>query len=340
LAVPDFWRACGYRLLARNADGTLRVTDDFLRSLLARPELAPIDTSGPRERALHDALVAAPRIDVADATLDAVDDADARANYGVWLRFRDRLLRAPSLEAAYVDLFCGEGVDVPPLFVAQLTEILLRHLLGDDADALEARAAEMLFRPQKVAITDERAVMAADAETVDRHAEGVVFGSLGELLVQQRTPLRSVDLDVLDADNAAAYFGRDEDRDFAISLNRGAPAQAALCRVLERWITHFTGVRVHIRPEREIDDARWLWHVGLDAEASAMLNDLFDGRDVDEARLARLLCLFRLDFDDANDMLAQVAGSPVWLAIAMDERDIVKLKPQNLLMNLPLARSQ
>jgi hypothetical protein len=256
------------------------------------------------------------------------------------LRFRDRLLDSASLEAAYLALFRGEGVDVPPLFVAQLTEILLRHLLGDDADPLEARAAEVLFRPQKIAITDERAVMAADAETVDRHAEGLVFGSLGELLVQQRTPLRSVDLDVLDRDNAAAYFGRDEARDFAISLNRGAPAQAALCRVLERWIAHFTAVRVHVRPEREIDDARWRWHVGLDAAASGILNDLFDGRDVDEARLARLLCLFRLDFDDAQDMLEQVAGFPVWLAIAMDEQNVVRLKPQNLLMNLPLARSQ
>ena len=338
--MPEFWRACGYRLLAQNADGTLRVTDDFLRSLLARPELAPIDASGPRERALHDALVAAPRLDVAPSALAAVEDADARANYAVWLRFRDRLLGAPSLEAAYVDLFRGEGVDVAPLFVAQLTEIVLRHLLGDAADPLEARAAEMLFRPQKIAITDAQAVMAADAETVDRHAEGVVFGSLGELLVRQQTPIRSVDLDVLDAGNADAYFGRDEDRDFAIGLNRGAPAQAALCRVLERWIMHFTGVRVHVRPEREIDDARWRWHVGLDAEASGMLNDLFDGRDVDEARLARLLCLFRLDFADASDMLAQIAGFPVWLAIAMDERHVVKMKPQNLLMNLPLARPQ
>ncbi len=338
--MPDFWRACGYRLLARNADGTLRVTDDFLRSLLARPELVPIDTSEPHERALHDALIAQPRREVSVAMLDAVEDADARGNYDVWLRFRDRLLGAPSIEAAYVELFRGAGVDVPPLFVAQLTEILLRHLLGDGADPLEARAAEMLFRAQKIAITDERAVMAADAETVERHAEGVVFGSLGELLVQQQTPLRSVDLDVLDGDNAAAYFGRDEDRDFAVSLNRGAPAQRALCRVLERWIAHFAGVRVHVRPEREIDDARWRWHVGLDAEASGILNDLFDGRDVDEARLARLLCLFRLDFDDPNDMLAQVAGFPVWLAIAMDDRNLVQLKPQNLLMNLPLARPQ
>ena len=54
----------------------------------------------------------------------------------IWLRFRDRLVAADSLEAAYMDLFRGEGVDVPPLFVAQLTQILLRHILGEDADPL------------------------------------------------------------------------------------------------------------------------------------------------------------------------------------------------------------
>src|SRR5438093_13558002 len=52
-AVPDFWRGCGYRLLAQGAEGTLRLTDDFLRSFLTRPELAAVPDSGPAELALH-----------------------------------------------------------------------------------------------------------------------------------------------------------------------------------------------------------------------------------------------------------------------------------------------
>ena len=155
--MPDFWRSCGYRLLARNGDGTLAVTDDFLRSLLARPELAPIPESGLAELALHDALLVAPRRDVTAAELDAVEDADARENYAIWLRFRNRLLAVDSLEAAYVRLFAGEGVDVPPLFVAHVTQILVRHILGDDADPLAARVGELLFRTQKVAVTDDGA---------------------------------------------------------------------------------------------------------------------------------------------------------------------------------------
>ena len=60
--------------------------------------------------------------------------------------------------------------------------------------------------------------------------------------------MRTVDLDVLDDGNARRYWDRDERHDLAVSLNRGRPALDALCRVLERWIAHFLGVEVTIRP--------------------------------------------------------------------------------------------
>ena len=180
--------------------------------------------------------------------------------------------------------------------------------------------------------------MAADDETVERFALDGGFGSVGELLQEQRTPLRTVDLDVLDRDNADSYWTRDERFDTAISLNRGQPALAALCRVLERWVAHFHSVQVAIEPQQTIDDKKWVWHVGLDAEASSILNDLFNKVDVDEARAQRLLCLFQLDFANPDDMRAQLRGRPVYLAIAMDAGNRLRLKPQNLLLNLPLAR--
>jgi len=338
--VPDFWRSSGYRLLARDGDGNLLLTDDFLRSYLVRPELAPVPESCASELALHDALMADPRLAVDAAALAGVMDPDARENYRIWLRFRDRLVDAASLEAAYIGLFRGDGVDVPPLFVAQLTQVILRHVLGENADPLAARAAEMLFRTQKIAVTDDGAVMAADEVTVELFAEGGAFGSLGELLQQNRTPVRSVDLDVLDVENGASYWTRDERHDLSISLNRGRAALAALARVMEDWIAHFLAVDVTIRTEREIDDAHWMWHVGLDAEASGMLNDLYNRQNVDEARQRRLLCLFRLDFANPGDVRPALAGKPVWMAMAMDERNRLRLKPQNLLMNLPLARMQ
>jgi len=337
--VPDFWTSCGYRLLARGADGRLALTDDFLRSTLLRRELAPLPESCPAELALHDELVAAPRSAIAAGRLTALADPDARDNYAIWLRFRDRLAAAPSIEAAYVALF-RDGVDVPPLFVRQLTEILLRHILGENAPPMQARAAEMLFRVQRIALFDDGAVMAGDDEAAALYATTGGFGSLGELLQQNRTPLRTVDFDVLDEANADSYWTRDERRDLAVSLNRGRPALDALCRVLERWIAHFTGAAVAIRPQREIDDRRWVWHVGLDAEASALLNDLYNRVEVGDERMGRLLCLFELTFADPADMRPAIAGRPVYLAMAMDAERRLKLKPQNLLLNLPLSRSQ
>jgi len=338
--VPDFWSSCGYRLLVTGADGRLTVTDAFLRSYLLRPELAPVPASCAAESALHDALLASPRRKVAAAELDAVEDADARENYAIWLRFRDRLVAASSLEGAYVALFQGDGVDVPPLFVRHLTQVILRHVLGENADPLAARAAEMLFRTQKIAVLDDGSVMAADATTVETFSLAGGFGSLGELLARNSTPLRTVELDVLDRETAAGYWERDERLDTAISLNRGRPALAALTEVLQQWIAHFLAVDVRIAPQREIDDTRWVWHVGLDAEASALLNDLYNKVDVDDARLARLLCLFQLDFADPAAMRPAIAGRPVYLAMAMDRDNLLKLKPQNLLLNLPLARMQ
>ena len=226
--MPDYWPGSGYRLLTRGSDGRLTVTDDFLRRYLVRPELSPIAESCAAELALHDALISDPRRAVSPSELALVTDEDARENYGIWLRFRARLLSANSLEAAYVGLFRGDGVDVPPLFVNELTQVLLRHILGADATPMEARAAEMLFRTQKIAVTEDGAVMSADEATVELFATTAGFGSLGELLAQNKTPARSVELDVLDMENAAQYWDRDERHDFTVSLNRGQPALDAL----------------------------------------------------------------------------------------------------------------
>ncbi len=338
--MPDFWSACGYRTLApQHAGAPLIVTDDFLRTLVARPELAPIAESCEAELRLHDALLNAPQQTITGAQLLLLRDVDAQENYRIFLRFRDRLLAAPSLQAAYLNLFKGDGVDVPPLFVFHLTQIVLRHILGDDANPLEARMAECFFRTQRIRVTEDESVMAADDETIDTFAQTGGFGSLGEMLRKQNTPTRSIDLDVLSADNAALYWERDERFDLAVSLNRGQAALDALCRVLEKWIAHFLRVDVVIKPKREIDDKRWVWHVGLDAVASSVLNDLYNNVPVADERMQGLLCLFELSFVNPAEMRPQIAGKPVYLAMAMDGQNKLKLKPQNLLLNLPLARA-
>ena len=333
--MPDFWRDSGYHLLARRDDGKLAVTDDFLRAYITRPELAPVDESCDAERALHAALVNNPREAVSAERLAALADPDARENYGVVLDFRDRLVAAGVVEDCYLGLFMEERIAVPPLFIDQLVHATLRGLL-EGAEPLRARAGELLFRPQIVTL-HEGAVLAADEETVEMYAATSGFGDLGRLLVQAQTPSRVVELDVLDPDNAEVYWDREARHDTVIDLTTGRAGLDALARVLEAWIGHFTGAVARIAPVASITDERWVWHIGLDAEATLILNDLYDGVEVDEARRERLLGLFRLEFDDPSLMRADIAGRPVYLAMAMNEDKLLRLKPQNLLVNLPLA---
>jgi hypothetical protein len=48
--------------------------------------------------------------------------------------------------------------------------------------------------------------------------------------------------------------------------------------------------------------------------------------------------LFVLNFENPSDMLSEVSGKSVYLAMAMDTQQLLRIKPQNLLLNLPLAR--
>jgi len=333
--AQDFWRNSGFHLLERGGAGRLRVTDDFLRAYLLRPELRPVAESGPGEITLCEALLDEPRRPVAAGELDAVEDADARANLKIWLDFRARLLAADSLESCYRRLFDAD-VRTPPLFIDQLVQIILRSVLDGVDDPLEVRAGELFYREQKVSV-DEGRILLADLETVEMHASDGTYGSLGRLIVEAQTPVKAVNLDVLDADNGALYWLRDQRHDLVISLNYGRAGIAALGRVIARWVRHFFGVDPAVTPLRQIQDAKWAWHIGLDAQATAVLNDLWRGQEIEAGRLARLLALFRMDFPDPAVLRPDVAGKPVYLALAMDEENVVRMKPQNLLLNLPLA---
>ena len=179
--------------------------------------------------------------------------------------------------------------------------------------------------------------MLADLETVGMHATGGSLGSLGRLIVESQAPLARVDLDVLDTENAHVYWMRDQRHDLVISMNFGRAANQAFCRVIEKWILHFFSVAVSVRPLRAIEDRAWAWHIGLDSESTAMLNALWSGEEIEPGTLRRMLALFRLDFEDPAAMRADLVGKPVYMALSMDENGVVRMKPQNLLLNLPLA---
>jgi hypothetical protein len=349
----DFWPSCGYADLRRNEDGWLVPTDAWLRRLLARPELALVPESCAAETTLHRALQESPGRPVPAAQLDAIADADARDNYRVFVAFRDALQAAGTLEACYTNLFRQGPIRIPPLFVDVLVQAILRNLLDGSADAFEVRAAELLFRPQRIGTQDGQ-VLAGDREVLDLLNDTGGFGELGRLLAQAQAPLRSMNMEVLGPDNAARYWTADSRYNFLLdlrhelkqelghglqfTLTRSRSGLKALARVLEKWIAHLLRLQVHIRPEAQIADPQWRWHVGLDAESTALLNDLYEDRPVEPDRMGRLISLFRLDFADPAEMRADVAGRPVYLGLAMTADRLLRLKPQNLLLNLPLVR--
>jgi len=275
-----------------------------------------------------------PRRPVSDADLSQVEDGDARDNYRVLMRFRDRLLAAGTVEGCYMALFKGT-VDVPPMFIDQLAHVVLRNILDGCDDPLRLRAAELFFREQKATL-QEGHVLVADDETVQMHAAGNRYGSIGRLIVEAQGELGKVDLDVLDRANAALYWERESRYDTVISLTYGRPALEALGRDIEAWIAHFLNLKVSVKPIRRIDEARWAWHVGLDAESTAILNELWAGGEIEAGRMRRVLALFALQFDDPRAMRADIAGRTVYLALSCGEDEVVRMKPQNLLINLPL----
>jgi hypothetical protein len=354
----DFWPACGWRHLVPDVQGRLPPSPAWLASWLDRPELALVAESCVAETRLHQALRADPQRPVMPVELAALVDNDARENYRLFIALRDGVLAAGTLEAFYTGLFHQGAITLPPLFIDLVVQTILRQLLDAETSALEARAAELLFRPQRITLQNGR-VLAADRATVDRLTDGGGFGALGRLLAEAQVPLRAAQLQVLNTDNAADYW-HDRSHDgierhrFVLDLTHQLPKAlahgvsvpltlahsglGALARVLQRWVAHLTGAAVTITPLARIDDSDWRWHLGLDVEATTILNDLYRGQPVDEARLARLIGLFRLDFHDTADMRPELAGAPVWLGLAMNADGTLRLKPQNLLLNLPLAR--
>ena len=333
--AQDFWASSGYRLLERR-DGCVAATPDWLTHFLGRAELVPPPEAGPRERAMHARLTRDPMAAVAPSTLDDLEDADARDNWREFLRFRDRLRAFPTLEACYLDLFRRESVDLAPPFVDALAQIIVRHVLDGTDDAWLCRAGEIFFRRQRLS-TEGGRVLSADAATLELYHETGGFGEMGRLLRQQNVGMAPVKMDVLNAENAPFYFLRDELYSFVLDLTPGDRGASALATVLERWVAHLAGVEVTIEPVGEIHDERWRWHIGLDVDATAMLDALYEGEALDAAQRERLAALFRLRFRDDGDAIADMAGKPVWLALACRADRTLRMKPQNVLANLPLA---
>lgn len=327
--MKDFWLSCGHHLLDIGEGGGLVVTDEFLKVYLARPELAPPPEACVVERTLHAALMSDPRRPVAADEIAAIADADARENWTMMIAFRNRLLRHPTIEAAYLSLIREGTAGTPPLFINQLVHVILRNILDECEDPWILRAAEMFFRPQRITV-HEGALLAADEEIIAGDNPGPVSPLVGMLGLETST-----EIDILGDGNADEYFERSDRHDFALDLTAGRGGHHALARVIERWVRHLLNVEVEVEALTEVQNAKFTWYVGLDAEGTKIGDQLWNGDTLDEASAGRVAALYRLKFSDPAR-----AGDPVYLIMAITQDKMLRMKPQNLVTGLPLEQME
>jgi hypothetical protein len=328
--MNDFWLSCGHHLLDRDDGGGLKVTDDFLKVYLARPELIPPPEACAVERTLYAALLENPRMTVSATDIAAIADADARENWQLLIAFRDHLLHHKTLEAAYADLVRNGIGKTPPLFVSQLVHVILRNALDGVEDPRVVRAAEMFFRTQR-ATMHEGSLIVGDEETIG----GVNAAPVTPLVSMLGIPAEA-QIDILNDDNAESYWERSDRFDMALDLTGGRDGLVALAEAMRRWIVHVLGVEVTIEPLTELRDAPLSWYVGLDADATKIGDKLWNQDDIDEAAMASVVGLFALTFRDPAIMLDKVKGEPVYLLLAMTADKTIRMKPQNLITGLPI----
>ena len=332
-ASRDFWLSCGHHLLDRDAAGKLLVTDEFLKAYLARPELVPPPGACAAECGLHGSLLGDPRRPVPASQIAAIADADARENWEMMIAWRDHLVRHRTLEAAYLQMV-RRSIKFPNVLMGQLTQAILRNVLDRCDDAFVLRAAEMFFRPQKLAM-QEGLVTAVDEE-IETLPGRQPSSPLAALLGLPAT----TEVDLLGDANAGSYWDRSDRFDMAFDLTAGRRGSIALGEVIARWLSHLLTIDVAIEPLVELQSAPWNWYVGLSSDGTRIGDAIWNGGDLADAMRERLVGLYRLTFRDPADMMEKVRGEPVYLLAAMTSDEKLRLKPQNLVTGLPVRHAE
>jgi Family of unknown function (DUF6352) len=326
--MKDFWLSSGHHLLDRDERDRLRVTDEFMKVYLARPELTPPPEACVAERTLHSTLLSHPWRTVAATEIDAIADYDARENWQFMILLRDCLAAHRTLEATYAALV-HEGVPIPAIFLDQLVHLILRNALHRCDNAYMLRAAELFFRPQRLTVHGG-SLLAADKEQIATN--GPAVSPLAAMFGLPTNP----EIEVLSGNNAASYWDRSDRFDLALDLTAGRYGIAALGAVIVRWIKHLLDLDVVVEPLSELRDVAFPWYVGLDANGTRIGDALWNGVELDEAKRAGVVGLFQLTFRDEEVVMDRMVGEPTYLILGMAPDKILRMKPQNLLTGLPI----
>jgi hypothetical protein len=240
------------------------------------------------------------------------------------------LLTATSIEQAYLTLIRGDLSATPPLFMTQLVHVIVRNTLHGCTDPLTIRAAELLFRPQRVTYHNNT-ILLADAEAIATHEQQRRASPLLAMLAPQAV----AELTILTPETADLYWQRSDAFDMVLDLGGAPSGRHALANALKLWLRHMLRIEATIEPIQALTDPDWRWFIGLDTEATRIGNALWHGETAEAAE--RLLALFRLVPDSTTPLQTDMAGHPIYLMLAANAEALVRLKPHNLLTGLPLA---
>ena len=337
--MREFWVSSGHHLTQRAAHGGLIATPELIMAYLARPELAPPEEACDAERALHAALLQDPMRAVSADDIAAMEDADAQENWTFMMVFRDHLLRARSLEAAYLDLARKGAAQLPPIMLSQLCHLVLRNALDACDDPFIIRAGELFFRPQKAALRDG-ILLLADAEVVDAQQAYAQDAHLSPLTALLTEVPEFGNLDVMDEQNAWTYWSRSDAHSMIMNLGGDGRARAALAKAIELWIGHLLQIEVKVEPLARMEDQDWRWFIGLDTQGTRIGNALWKGENIAPGMVEQIVSLMRLTIIDESRVRPDMLGKPVYLIGAMDHENVWRLKPQNLIAGLPLMESE
>ena len=187
--------------------------------------------------------------------------------------FRDRLVRHRTIEAAYLDLV-RRGVGAHAAAVHQSARARdpaqhARRLRGclhaaRGGAVLPAAAAHRASTGSLIA-ADEETVVGREPASRSRRSSRCSGCRRRATSTCSTTTMRD------------SYWERSDRFDMALDLTAGRRGLAALGEVIERWIAHLLSVDVDVEPLIEAADVNLTWYVGLDAEATAIGDALWNG---------------------------------------------------------------
>jgi hypothetical protein len=173
-------------------------------------------------------------------------------------------------------------------------------------------------------------LLAADVETFSGAPSPLI-----SLLGIEATP----GVEVLNEDNAGAYWERSDSYDLALDLTAGRRGLTALGEVVARWVQHLLGIEIEIQAMTEARDITLSWYVGLDSNATRIGDALWRGEPLGADAPEFIVGLYHLRFADDVNVIEHMARQPAYLIIAGSSDMTLRLKPQNLLTGLPLQQA-